>query len=333
MIYIYCKNLKSYGIRIILDNLMARLSSRNIECKAESRLSSIPKGAYVIPYTLDQAYETIKMGYEPQMCLLMDALTLGYRNKIWFYLSHFYFLHYDFFYCVYNYFASIYKEIKVVRKYKKIILVSQTDINYLSKFTSEKEKFICMPNGVELVTNAHKIKSTILRLGILSSWNHVITATENDWFITRYFPRLQKAYPEIKLYLAGRGPYINKYKGMKNVIVMGEIDSLDEFFSNIDIFIAANPKGCGILNRVLDAFAHKTFVLGHVGAFSGFRYMKDSYMDFSNYKTFKAKFDEIISNPQIRERYINNAFSNIIKYNNWETNISRYIEENFKENI
>ena len=111
---------------------------------------------------------------------------------------------------------------------------------------------------------------------------------------------------------------------------IGEVDSLDDFFKDIDIFISACPKGCGILNRVLDAFSYKTIVLGHEKSFSGFRDLKDCYLEFNDYSSFENRMDYIINNPKEIEGMIENAFNEIQKKFDWNKNYNHlidYIEE------
>ena len=329
LVYLYCQNCKSYGLDVIINNFEKVMGNYGCSIQCVYSLENIPEDAMVIPHTLDQSYDLCKLNFNTDVCLLMDALTLGYWNKFVFFLKKGYFFKYSFWYSLAAYFFNIYREIKVVRSYNKVMLVSQTDIDYLKRFARKETKFYCVPNGINIGTITAKIKSNTIRLGILSSWNSITSAQENEWFIKEYFKRYVRNHNSVKLYLAGRGPYINEYEGQEGIHILGEVYDLNDFFSNIDVFIVANPKGCGILNRVLDAFAHKTIVLGYEKAFSGFKYMKDCYLSFSNYDSFEKQIEYVQNNPEIVAQYIDNAYVTIIKENNWAENYSNFIEKAF----
>lgn len=326
MVYVGNTQPESYGVSVIVNNLVSFFNEHGIKASVIYSLDGISKDAFIIPYGVDMAIEMIKKGYKTNVVFLADAFTLGYINKIKFYLKHLNIFHYDFFYSVYCLLRDYRIETKVIRCFKKIALVSQVDIEYLKKRSKPNTEFICIPNGANFIEVEPKTNSHHIRLGILSSWWHTTLAEENDWFIRKYFVQYSQKHPDIKLYLAGKGSFIEQYRGIKNVEIMGEVETLNAFFKNIDVFVVPNPKGCGILNRVLDAFAYKTCVIGHKNAFSGFTYMYDCFYDFEDYSTFEEKMDILANSEKKREELANNAFLSIKENNDWEKNISKFIE-------
>ena len=230
---------------------------------------------------------------------------------------------------IYSLFAFIkyrYEECVISRMASKIMVVSQVDADYLKKISGTRAKFIVVPNGANFEQLTEKHKSDCLRMGILSSWGSPRALEENNWFIQTYYKKYVLTHPEVKLILAGRGCLIEKFRDVKNVEIMGEVNSLNEFFSNIDVFISVNPKGCGILNRVLDAFAHKTIVVGVDKSFSGFKYMS-SYLTFDDYTSFKNTINYIGKNPDKIRQIEEAAYLDVKKYNDWDKNYEYFINE------
>lgn len=327
VVYVGNTQPESYGVSVIVNNLAAVLNNKGISSRVIYSLDDLPKDSLIIPYGVDMALEMINKGYNTDIVFLADAFTLGYINKIKFYLKNFNFLHYDFFYSVYCLLRDYRIETKVIKKFKKIGLVSETDINYLKNRADSDTLFYCMPNGANFCHVEPKIESNdVVRLGILSNWWHTTLAEENAWFINCYFKKYSKTHPNVKLYLAGIGTYIERFRNIPNVEIMGEVGDLNDFFKNIDIFVSANPKGCGILNRVLDAFAYKTCVIGHTNSFTGFRYMSDSFIEFDDYRSFESTLDLLSNNRELRDKLVRNAYTEILDKNVWEKNITGFIE-------
>lgn len=311
---------------MIFTKFISVCKKRGLDCVFIDSLDGMAKDSFIIPQGSTSALEMIKQGYKTNIVLQIDAYTLGELNKIWFYLSHGYIFCYDFPYSIYAVLAFFREEWKVVRTYHHVVMVSNEDIRFFKKVTKSKSSFLCVPNGVEVPSVSPKTKSNVIRLGLLNSWGHRVSYDENKWFVEDYFRKYVKTHPNVELHIAGRGRFGDHFAGLKNIKYVGEVDSLDDFFKNIDVFISACPKGCGILNRVLDAFSYKTIVLGHEKSFSGFREMKDSYLEFHNYKSFEKKLDFIIENPDVIKTIVNNAYNEISIRYNWDKNYNKLID-------
>lgn len=326
MIYIYCPYKGSYGIDVIINQLLPALERNRIPCLLVDKLDGIPTDAVVFPYTMDPAIECLKKGYKPTLFFSMDALTLGYWNKIWFYLKHLNIFHFDFAYSVAAYICFLHKEIKLCKEYKKIVLVSLTDIDYLRRISKQpKDKFIYVANGVKIPdTIKSKTKSNALRLGLLASWGYKQMYQESAWFVKEYFVKYAKSHPGVVLKLIGRGKYIDKLQGLTNVEIVGEVETLNEAFADVDVFIGANPKGCGVLNRVLDAMSFKTPVLALPECFTGLPESENLYYKYTDYKSFEMQVDYLRSHmPEAIEK-AERGFKYIQEFNNWEKNYDNF---------
>lgn len=328
ILYVYHPNTESYGIMVIIRRFIDACKAKGVQCEYISSLEGRDQNDYIIPYGSTPALELIRKGYKTKMAFLVDAYSLGELNKIKFYASKGLFFKYDFLYSIYAYLRAVVEEKKLIKHYENVMLVSQTDINYLKKLsgTESNAKYVCVPNGALRVKISTKTQSDKIRLGLLSSWDNRVSYEENDWFIRSFYHKLFKENPMVELHIAGRGKFAKKYNGVPGVVYVGEVESLDDFFKNIDLFLSVNPKGCGILNRVLDAFTYRTVVLGYYKSFSGFTQMKNAYVSFTDYKSFIAGFSYVVKHPDETQAMIEKAAAYLDSDYNWDANYAALVD-------
>lgn len=327
-VFIYTSQ-TAHGIIVIVDNLVQAFKKKGVECTHITHLDGISKNDIVIPYGIKEATEIIGGGFKPQVAFLADAISLGYLNKIKHYLSIGHIFNYDFWYCIYGYLRYSHSEKKVSQYYKDIIFVSERDIEYMKqKYTQSTCNYICAPNGAPSIGEIKPhVKSSVTRLGILSPWGTRQTFEESNWFVTQYFDKYHKEHPDVILKIAGRGPLSNRFKGLPGVEIIGEVDDLADFFANIDVFVSSNPKGCGILNRVLDAFMYRVPVLGHEASFSGFPNSDDICYKFKDYQSFNENLSKLITDPTEASKRVELAVNYVSKYHDWEKNYKELISK------
>ena len=143
------------------------------------------------------------------------------------------------------------------------MVVSAVDADYLAKNSKQPiEKFLVVKNGSLLPLKVEgKKRSVTFRVGLLSSWFAYQVYEESNWFIRDYFRRYIEDNPRCELCIAGRGPFAKQFEGLENVVIQGEVDDVNEFFSYIDVFVAVNPKECWLLRHLCRAFLiHLIFV-------------------------------------------------------------------------
>lgn len=333
MIYIYCKNKTSPGISVIIRNLEKSLMVHHVECMVVDDVSSLPINAEIWPYGPRNAFELINTGRPLKVCFLVDYYSLGCKNKVSFYMKKGCLGYRDLYYSALSYFRYHKKEMAIVRAYDKVVLVSQNDIDALRKNSAE-DKFVLLRNGVSLDRGVKRTKSEKIRMGIISHWTKV-SIDETRWFVDGVFPSLVSRYPQIKLVIAGRGnqELARKYFGNhKNVDFIGEVADLDEFFSNLDIYVATVPKGCGILNKVLDAFSYKVFTIGDPASFTGFSGLRDGYVACETKDEYIAAIEKYLSRPEMVQNYIDNAYEYICEYHDWDKNYDEFVHKNVLKN-
>ena len=189
-------------------------------------------------------------------------------------------------------------------------------------------RYFFIPFGVRIPDKeCLKIGDSKIRLGILSNWTEV-SLSECRWFIEDYMPEIVDRFENIELVIAGNGASerIKQYFISKSFIrYLGKVEDLNSFFDSIDIYVATVPRGCGILNKVLDAFAYKTFVIGNRESFSGFIGMQNSYMICDTVHDFCNVLNLFKDRRAVVNEYVENAYNYILKNNNWKDNYSNFV--------
>ena len=325
-IAIYTRPTQAYGILIIIEHLIAASNNMGVPCRHITSLQDAVPDEVVIPYGTLETVEMIERGKKPILSLLVDAISLGAKNKVCFYTRVGHIWHKDYIGSFLRFIKWHFLDKKIVNNTDCIMLVSANDGEYLKRFNPDANIMVC-PNGVNNAVLKPHIPSEKFRLGILSSWSNENTYEENNWFVQKYFKRYAKTHSGVELILAGRGRLIERLQGLPHVSVMGEVDDLADFFANIDLFVAVNPKGCGILNRCLDAFVYQVPVIGCKGAFSGFTYMKDSFLSFNTYQQFVEATERLKNDVNLRQTLVENALREVEKNNDWEKNLGGLIDK------
>ena len=95
-VYIYNPYVGYFAIGRTLKYFREAFVKNGIECEIVSSLNVVPINAIVIPYAIDPAIEVLKKGYRPLFVYMADALTLGYINKLKFYIKRLDVFNFDF---------------------------------------------------------------------------------------------------------------------------------------------------------------------------------------------------------------------------------------------
>lgn len=328
----YYPPLYSYGAKVIVDNFKAACERAGLEYCLLENLNNSKIEDFIIPQGVKNGVELLRRGYHTSYILLGDAMSLGYYNKMIFYLKKGHVFNKDFLYSVYGYLKYRREDKRIVNHYSGVVLYSQSDIDFLIKLAPRARcRYICVPNGIYKTDNVQsKSNHEKFTLGLMSSWGSFQSYEENNWFIRTYYKRYIKTQPNVKLLVAGRGEYISKLLGLNNVTVIGEVADLGDFFNQIDLFLSVNPKGCGILNRVLDAIVYKVPVMGNNASFSGFQNSEGIFLRFSDYNSFVKAMDYALNHKNEIRKMADNAYEYALENNDWNKNYD-YLVNNIVE--
>lgn len=143
----------------------------------------------------------------------------------------------------------------VIRRFPKVVLVSQADVDLLAKDARDASKSLAVyTNGVSCSEN-HKNrivdKNKICFMGNMRSIQNQDAALH---FTNDIFPLIKKSISSAKFYIVGSLPPQNiQDLASDDIIVTGFIDDLEEFIGTSSITVAPVRIAAGIQNKVLVA--------------------------------------------------------------------------------
>lgn len=153
-------------------------------------------------------------------------------------------------------------EKKYLPKYKQINVVSDNDKKNLSKLFKTK-KIITVPNGIEKFEFLNNNPSDTIKLGYIGSFSHPPNKTAFLYFTNKIAPLLEKNKIKYQYYLAGNNNKIEQ----KNVINLGFVPNIKDFFNKIDILITPISAGSGSRIKILEALGFgKKILSSKIGA-------------------------------------------------------------------
>lgn len=333
-IYLHERLYSAYGVKVIVNQLQKMLK----DAVVIHNLDMLPDDSFVVPYGLLESVEVIRnRRIKKSLALMVDAYSLGeWSNfqKCW--SKSFVSMRYRF--------ESLLKAIKyfileyeILKKYDKVMLVSWGDKHYYEHnffFKQFAHKIVVVPNGVKIPAPIvpHTFnKNGKIRIGCLSPWWGPSYYTL-QFFLNEVWKKVKDKH-NMELVIAGRGITPEKkiyMEGFENVIVIGEVDEIKVFYSQVDISLITMLKKCGIINRVLDGFSYSVPVLCRKESLLAFRDLPDCCYTYHDSNSFIDAINQIASShDKVRNKTIL-ALEYVRKNHDWDTNyqqITEYIEK------
>ncbi len=314
-------NLKYPGYRKILDPILQRSNRYSLLATDDSVATFMDE---IIPFgvlkSAEYAGKNLKTAY------LIDSVSLGFKSVFLFYLKRGKIFHKELWLNLARFVKYAPLERRIVNGYQQVIVVSRHDAKYL-RLRYKKNNIYTLENGVDFpIQSSEKNKcpqqNFTYTLGMLNYWG---AGKPHDfiWFIEEILPNLRKEFPGIKILLAGRGCSleVKEYFKKNNCEFVGEVENLSKFFSMIDIFFTTVRKECGILNKVLDAFAHKKIVLGYEPNMKAFSSLTGGFFTYQNANDMVKNITFIRDNPEKVRLMEKNAYEYVLKNHNWDTKV------------
>ncbi len=151
-------------------------------------------------------------------------------------------------------------ELSVIKKYPKVVLVSQSDADYLSKQLNPSDRIhlTVHTNGVNLSPRPSKVYdcNKICFIGNMVSLPNQDAAI---FFAQNVFPLIHRANPDARFYIVGNNPpsSVRSLADDKRIFVTGFIEDMDGFIADMCVAVAPVNIAAGIQNKVLVAMASK----------------------------------------------------------------------------
>lgn len=151
-------------------------------------------------------------------------------------------------------------EMNTIRRYPKVVLVSQTDIDYLKDCIAPEEgkSLRLHPNGVYM-PEVSKLTSDYdpYKICFIGNMRTLQNQDAVIHFVNNIFPHIVKSEPKAKFYIVGAEPpqSILDLVDDKHVFVTGFVKSLEEAVSDSCVAVAPIRVAAGIQNKVLVAMS------------------------------------------------------------------------------
>ena len=339
-ICLYSHDVRATGIKVILNNIQKKIPG--ISIPVDSDINKAMGYDIILPYGVLASYDVYKRDKSKcSLSLMVDAESLTNISKFRYLVNKSRVVPFKERYKeLLRYFLHLYMEYKIFKSFKKILLVSYYDKKYFEKKLATKkyaDKIIVVPNGVIIpneVKNQRKKDDSII-LGFLSEWwsaNGDLTY-ERKCFLEYVWKDAVKANPKLKLVMCGRGMSDRQkeiFKNYPNVIGIGEVDELIDFYNQIDASIIVNVKHAGILNKALDSFAYKCPLIGEKHNFWAFKNIPECFYIYKDGKSLAESAMRIVMNEKEANEKVEKAYHYVVDYHNWDNNyrpLVRIIEQ------
>lgn len=319
--YIDTINQKFPGYSKIIDNIVLYIPN----AKIITSLNGINNSDTIVPVGVNASLELLKKSIPSDISFLVDAPTLGFLSIIKFYFKKKKFINNEIVQMALRYVKYSFIERRLVKSYKKVVVVSNYDRDYLKK-RYHCQNIFTIANGADMPKELLKEKKSFnFTLGFLYYWGVNNSIMDIDWFIKEYLPILRKKFPKLRIVAAGKGAgeYAKGYFNQNNIEFMGEVNSLDEFYNEIDIYITTVRKECGILNKVLDSFAHKKTVIALQNNMLAFSNLENGFLTYNSVEELISKIEFVRDNQEQVANMTNNAYDYIVEKHDWKKNYSR----------
>lgn len=146
----------------------------------------------------------------------------------------------------------------VVNVFPKVVLVSQSDIDYISSQSETKIPSLSLhTNGVNCISKPNRSYDAC-KICFLGNMRTLQNQDAVLHFVNDIFPLILKDIPDAVFYIIGAEPSrsIINLANNKNIVVTGFIEDLETALSDICITVAPVQVAAGIQNKILVAMAH-----------------------------------------------------------------------------
>lgn len=142
----------------------------------------------------------------------------------------------------------------VIKDFRKVVLVSQADIDYLkNNIPGNTSSLTLHSNGVGYIENipASYDSDKICFMGNMRSMQNQDAAI---YFAKEIFPLIRQKRPTAKFYIVGSLPPANiQALASDDIIITGFVDNLEDFIKDSCLMVAPIRVAAGIQNKVLVA--------------------------------------------------------------------------------
>lgn len=143
------------------------------------------------------------------------------------------------------------------------ILVSPVDLGLFNRLTGRPDRGRLLLNGVDSRPHATPVPKQPSRMIFTGAMDAPQNHEAALWFIEEVLPRVLRERPDAEFVIAGRDPKPElRQRAGPHVRILGEVQDLAGEIARSTVAVAPLRSGCGFKNKVVEALAAGTFVVG-----------------------------------------------------------------------
>lgn len=200
-------------------------------------------------------------------------------------------------------------EIELLKKYNKIICLSDVDKQILSNYIS-KDKLIVSPLTIKMKKSQSSKYLFNHKLLFIGGCGHYPNIDGITWFIDNCWSKILNRYPSLKLEIIGDWgeQYKKEIKDSSNIVFHGFVNDLNDYFKD-GILIVPIRIGSGMRMKIIDAVNYKIpFVTTTVGVEGIDLIDKVDCFIADESEDFVSKVIELVESKSLRELFVKNSF-------------------------
>jgi polysaccharide biosynthesis protein PslH len=216
----------------------------------------------------------------------------------------------------------------MLQKYEKHILCDMDQIIVLSH--EDQSQLVAMGINTQNIIlippfyhpKPHKKQPQTKKLLFVGNllWNP--NADAMRWFLQDIFPILHRQDPKISITIIGDGgdTALKHFKNNPSIHILGNIQNLDQYFTNTNVFILPIRIGGGVRIKALTAFAHSVPVVSTSVGMRGIEAKQGiHYLEANTSLNFAQQIINLLKNPTLQANISTNAITFLQKYHTRDT--------------
>ncbi|SFT45544.1 Glycosyltransferase involved in cell wall bisynthesis [Algoriphagus locisalis] len=223
-----------------------------------------------------------------------------WRTKIWDSTKFFQFL---------RSFLMGFQEPKILNKYDFVHVQTLHEENKIEKLFN----LHYISRRFSVIVGANSVKNELFELNydrinvntvLLMSQINGGRINETKWFVSKVWPLIIKAFPNLRLIIVGKsdGSLPDFLKNVHNLEILGFVDNLSDLYKSIDIAVVPTFHGTGLINRILDSFCAGVPVITTSRAAATFPSIKfgEELLVADEPKDYLTSFGELVDSSYFR---------------------------------
>lgn len=217
------------------------------------------------------------------------------------------------------YFRNLAKRIRkfetaMLNQYDLLVPITTRDGEILDRLGNKKPQHVSQ-TGIDssvLFPNAKNLEHpSLFHIGSLD-WSP--NQEGLIWFLDNCWPKIHKAYPELKFYIAGRNApiWFQRKLGLPNVVFKGEVENAYDFMNSKSIMVVPLHSGSGMRIKIIEGMAlGKPIVTTVVGTEGIATTSGENIVVATNAESFVQSVFDLIENRDYLDKISKNAIEYI----------------------